>query len=193
MSTVEFQPLAALSGSAQVGVRRRAFVDGNDPPFQGTVAVVDLAYTLLGRARFTIRGQRDLSYSYRADQRDYLQTGVELSVTHRLGNIWDVGGTFGRFRLDYGPGDPREIGAPSVERVSSHSVNVGYRIERTRLGLQVARQTRTSDFSADRGYEGLQVVFVGELRILMEDNVSNITARTVDRDLLTAGLGTRNR
>jgi hypothetical protein len=158
MSVVEFRPLAAVSGSARVGVRKRTFLDGNASPFQGTVTRFDLAYTLLVRTRFTVSGQRDLSNSYRADQRDYLQTGVELSVSQRLGNAWDVGGTFGRFLLDYGPGEPGEIGVPPAENVVNHSVNVGYRIDRSRIGLQVTRQTRTSDFSEDRGYEGIRIV-----------------------------------
>ena len=158
MSVVEFQPLAAVSGSARVGVRKRTFLDGNASPFQGTVTRFDLAYTLLVRTRFTVSGQRDLSNSYRADQRDYLQTGVEVSVSQRLGNAWDVGGTLGRFRLDYGPGEAGEIGVPPAENVFNRGVNVGYRFDRMRVGLQVVHQTRTSDFSMDRGYEGRRIV-----------------------------------
>ena len=158
IAVVEFRPLAAVNGSAQVGVRKRTYIDGNASPFQGLVAQADLAYTLLVRTRFTVRGQRDLVHSYRADERDYLQTGIELSVTQRLGNAWDVGGTFGRFRLDYRSAARGEIGAPPAENVSTDGVSVGYRIERTRVGLQVVRQTRTSDFSEDRRYDGMRLV-----------------------------------
>ena len=42
ISVVEFQPLAAVSGTAHVGVRRRTFVDGTIPPFEGMVAGGDL-------------------------------------------------------------------------------------------------------------------------------------------------------
>jgi Putative beta-barrel porin 2 len=151
LSFVEFQPFALVSGSALIGVRRRTFVDGNAPPFQGMVGRVDLAYTLLGRTRLAVAGGRDLSYSYRADQRDYLQTGVQLSVTHRLANAWDVQGTLGRFTLFYGD----SIG--TRERVLSYGLNVGYRIERTRVGFQVARETRTSNVSVGRDYLGTRI------------------------------------
>ena len=158
ISVVDFQPLAAVSGTAHVGVRRRKFVDGTIPPFEGTVAGADLAYTLLGRTRFSVSGQRDLAPSYQADQRDYLQTGIELSVTHRLGNMWDVGGTVGRLRLDYGVGGRGAISTSPAEKVYTHGVIVGYRLERMRIDLRVARQTRTSDFLADRRYQATQVV-----------------------------------
>ena len=119
------------------------------------VGSVDLGYTLLGRTRFTVGVQRDLSYSYRPDQRDYLQIGVDLSVTHRLANAWDVGGRWGRFRLIY---PVEDSSATQAERVRAYGFDVGYRIEKTRVGVQVARQTRTSDFSGARHYEQTQII-----------------------------------
>jgi hypothetical protein len=155
-SVVEFKPLAQVSGRASFGVATRRFLDGSFPPFRGTVALIDLGYTLLGRTRFAVGARRDLSYSYRADQRDYLQTGVELSVTHQLANAWDVQGTLGRFRLAYGLGDSSGTGGPAgdslAERGVSYGVDVGYRVGSTRVGFQVGRQARTSDFAAERGY-----------------------------------------
>ena len=56
MSVVEFQPLAAVSGSAHVGVRRRTFVDGTIPPFEGLVAGGDLSLHLAGTN--PVRSQR---------------------------------------------------------------------------------------------------------------------------------------
>ena len=157
MSVVEFQPLALVSGRAAIGIRRRTFVDGTAPAFEGMVARVDLGYTLLGRTRLAVSGQRDLSYSFRADQVDYLQTGVELSATHRLGNAWDVVGTLGRFSLLYSLGQLIGTRGSPAERVLTYGVDVGYHIERTRVGFQVARQTRTSDFSVGRDYEGTRI------------------------------------
>jgi hypothetical protein len=156
-SVVEFQPRALVSGRVQVGFRRRSFLDAAAPPFRGTVARVDLAYTLLGRTRFSVTGQRDLSYSYRADERDYLLTGLEMAVTQRVGGAWDIGGRLGRFGLRYGLGDLNE-GRPSLqERVISYGVDVGFRLDRTRVGFQLSRQKRTSDFSTFRGYEAMQI------------------------------------
>jgi hypothetical protein len=152
-SIVQFRPLALVSGEARIGVRSRAFSDRNAPPFQGMVARVDLSYTLLGRTRLTVRAQRDLSYSYRAGERDYLQTGTEGLVTHRIGTAWDIGGNVGRFNLLYGLFDR----SSRAERVLYYGVDVGRNMFRSRVGFQVVRQTRSSDFSARREYEEMRI------------------------------------
>jgi hypothetical protein len=160
-SGVEFKPLALVSGRAHIGVLRRTFVDGNVPQFQGMFARIDLSYTLLGRTQFALGVQRDLASSYRADQRDYLQAGVQFSVTHRLTSAWDVGGTLGRFGLNYGLGDSSGTGTLAdmspAERVLSYGADVGYRVGSTRVGFQIARQARTSDFSRGRDYERTRI------------------------------------
>jgi hypothetical protein len=160
-ATAEVQPLARVSGRAEVGVTRRTFVDGKFPKFQGIVGRVDLGYTVFERTRFAVGAQRDLAYSYRADQRDYLQAGIELSVTHRLANAWDVRGTVSRFTLGYGLGDSPAIlsaaGESRAERIISYGGEVGYRVGGTRVGFEVARQARTSDFAPNRRYEQTQI------------------------------------
>ena len=147
MSFVEFQPLAVVSGRVQVGVRTRTFVDGAVAPFKGTVANIVLNYTLLGRTRFAVRAERDLSHSYRADARDYLLSGFELSVTHRPTDTWDIGGAAGRFDLSYAGTQPPD------ERVRNYALEVGCRIGKTRVGVRAARQTRSSDATGGRTYE----------------------------------------
>jgi hypothetical protein len=156
-SVIEFRPLALVSGRARLGIRSRTFVDGNAPPVRTAIGRVDLAYTLLGRTRFGVDARRDLSYSYRADQRDYLPTGVELTVSHRLGNAWEVGGALGRFRLNYGLGVPSGPLASRAERVLTYRVDVGYHIERTFVRFEVSRETRTSDFTVNRDYEATRI------------------------------------
>src|SRR4030095_2342356 len=64
-SVVEFRPLALVSGQARFGVRSRTFSDRNAPPFHGMGGSAELTYTLLARTRFSVRAQRDLSYTYR--------------------------------------------------------------------------------------------------------------------------------
>jgi hypothetical protein len=157
---VEFHPFAPVNGRVEVGVIRRTFVDGNAPAFRGSVARVDLGYTVFGRTRFAVGLRRDLSYSYRSDQRDFLQTGTELSVTHRLANAWDLRGTFGRFTLAYGLGEVpgASAGPPPEERVRIYGLDLGRYIGGVRVGLQVARQTRTSNFTGGRDYEKMRVV-----------------------------------
>jgi hypothetical protein len=152
---IEFKPLAHIRGSARFGAIRRTFLDGSFPQFRGSVASVDLGYTLFGQTRFDVRFQRDLSFSFREDQRDYLQTGAEISVTHRLGNAWDVRGSLGRYRLAFhGAGTALPLLASDRrERTRNYGIDVGRFLGRTRVGVQVARQTRSSDFGNPRGYE----------------------------------------
>jgi hypothetical protein len=157
MSVIELRPFALISGRAQVGVRRRSFDDGSVSPFHGTIARADVAYTLLGRTRMGVSVQRDLSSSYRADQRDYLQTGVDVSITHRLGNRWDVGGGVGRYHLTYGAGETPATPGLISEQVTQYSFSFGYQLERIRVGGQFARQGRSSGFSANREYEETRI------------------------------------
>jgi hypothetical protein len=154
MSVIEFKPLALVSGRAYVGVRRRHFVDGQEPPFQGLVARVDLGYSPWVRTRVTVSLQRDLAYSYRADQRDYLPSGFEITVVQRLSQAWDVQGGLSRFALNYGLG---ELATDQGERVAGYRFDVGYRLRRTRVGFNLERQTRSSDFALRRYYEGTRL------------------------------------
>ena len=153
MSVVEFRPLALISGHARFGVRSRTFSDRSTPPFRGTVASVDLSYVLLGRTQFTVKAQRDLSYSYRPDERDYLQTGIDISAAHRISAAWDMVGSVARYNLLYGLTDR----SARAERVLGYGLDVGRNMSRSRVGFQVARQTRSSDFTVLRGYEEMRI------------------------------------
>jgi len=62
--SVEFKPLAVVSGHATFGFRRVRFLDGDQPEFKSTVASVDLQYTLRGHTQIGFRAERDLEYSY---------------------------------------------------------------------------------------------------------------------------------
>ena len=161
MSVIEFQPLAQINGNAHVGITKRTFVDGGAPPFQGFAGRIDLAYTLLGRTRFGVDLLRDLSNSYRADERDYLQTSVQLSVTEQIASAWDLRGTVGHFTLAYATGDPADATSPltrTTETGMIYGAELGYQMGRTRIAFQVERQTRTSEFSALRGYEQMRIM-----------------------------------
>lgn len=161
LPVVEFKPLALVSGRAQVGFRRRTFLDRQIPEFRGTVALVDLGYTLLGRTRFTVQAQRDLAYSYHVNEEEYLLAGATVSVSQRLADPWDVGASVGRFRLTYRQSDFRSgaaLNADSLsETVLSYGADVGYRVGSTRLGLQMDYRQRQSDVSFGRHYERFRI------------------------------------
>lgn len=154
---VEFKPFALISGRAYVGFRERTFHDPAIPKFTGTAARVDLTYTLLGRTSFNFAAERDLAYSYRQTNDDYVNTDLALSVNHRLAEPWDVGARVGRGRLAYRASLPGSPVVSYAERVRSAGAEVGYRLGHTRLGFHVDYFTRDSDIEAFRRYDRLLV------------------------------------
>jgi hypothetical protein len=103
MPSVEFSPLAAISGRAAFGVQRRRFDtpgQGRDT-FTGTVATVDLNSTILERTRLGVTVRRQLQYSYLEEVADYLESGFDFNLYQNVGNAWEVGGNVGRYRLNY--------------------------------------------------------------------------------------------
>jgi hypothetical protein len=143
---VEFNPHALVSGRASIGFRRFRFLTGGLPDFTGTTASVDLNYTLLGQTRFGLGVIRNLQYSYYAP--DYLATQVNLSVTERLGESWEVAGSVGRARLTYGlqtastnPGT-----TPLQDETGrTFAADAGYRLNRARVGFHVDYGARKPD------------------------------------------------
>jgi hypothetical protein len=151
---VEFSPLAVVSGAASIGFRRFKFLVGGLPDFNGTTASVDLNYTLLGQTRFGLQMYRDLEYSYFVH--DYLATQINVSVTERIADAWEVGGLFGRARLSYGP---QPAGTAAVQNETAHTFggDVGYRLNRVTIGLHADYGSRRPDVQElYRGYERLR-------------------------------------
>ena len=85
MPGFDFDQFALLKGKARVGYRRFNALSPAIPDFEGVVAEVDLAYVLLGRTRFGVQVDRDIQFSYEADQPYYLLTSVRGSIRQGLG------------------------------------------------------------------------------------------------------------
>ena len=158
---VVFNPRALISGSASYGVQSHKVLGGIAPNYTGSVMATDLSYLLLGRTRFTVTARRQLEYSY-IDDTDYLMGGVGLSVSQRLGDSWDAGGSVGRDRLYY-----RRNGALSTssafptladETVYGYSGTLRYNLGHTQIGVDVEYRQRLADETlAFRGYQRLRV------------------------------------
>ena len=158
--TVEFKPLALVSGRASVGYRKLRFNDPRQPEFSGVIAAVDLQYTLRTRTQLGVTVQRDVEYSYIDTQVDYLLTGGGFTVRQRLGDRWDAGGNVGRYRLGYRRRDPQamvELGAYPDEIVLNTGVSIGYTVGRTRIAFDTDWQGRESEVSLGRGYDRLRL------------------------------------
>ena len=143
--SVEFKPLALISGSAAVGFMRAKFRDPRQPEFKSTVASVNLQYTLRGRTQFTVGAQRNLEYSYLETQIDYVLAGLSTSVTHRLNGRWDVGGSVSRYGLSYRRRDPQASFQTPTETFMSYGTSLGYHFGRHRVAFDVDYNHRTAD------------------------------------------------
>jgi hypothetical protein len=168
----EFKPFALISGKAYAGWQQVELSAPGSSTFTGVVASVDLAYTLLGATRFTVQGQRDISYSAIRGQHAYLLSGATLLINHRLNGQWDLGARVGRHRLSYGVFAP--TGSPDVppplsdtyrETVTQYGGDIGYRLgPDTRMAINVSHSTRGSTEADGREYERTQVGWSLEYR-----------------------------
>lgn len=159
---IEFHPHALISGRALFGIDRRTYIGHDASEARGSIMLVDLRYTLLGRTQFAVLASRDLHYSYLSEREEYQQAGVTVSVAQRLADPWDVRGWFGRHRLTYlteaaGGAAAASADQAEDETVFSYGVDVGYRVGRTRLSVRVAYRERHSNESLSREYQRLRV------------------------------------
>lgn len=150
----ELKPAALISGSAFVGYRHFQPRSPTLPDFVGVIASVGVSYTLLGRTRFSLSGQRDVEYSFEATQPYYVTTGASLGVTQVIGRGWDVVGTVGRFNLPYRAALSSSSGerVRRIDRAESYGFGVGRRLGRSaRLGFDANHSGRHSDLK-ERSY-----------------------------------------
>lgn len=155
--SVEFKPLALISGTASVAFQKATFRDASQPEFSSVVATVNLQYTLRGRTQFSVTAQRNLEYSYLETQLDYVLAGLGTSVTHRLNERWDVGGNVSRYGLGYRRRD-FETGLQSTptQTFVSYGTSLGYRFGQHRLGFNVDHTQRDADVASNE-YERMRV------------------------------------
>jgi hypothetical protein len=159
---VEFNPAALISGRASVGFLHSEYLSGTVPEFNGTIASVDLTYTLRARTRILVNGRRNLQYSYVLGQQQYVESGILTRLTQRIGDAWDVGVSFGRGHLSYLdsgvpvtpiPEAPIPTSKPANETTWDTAFDVGYNLPRTRIGFHFEnRDRRTDDNSNTRQY-----------------------------------------
>ena len=154
--SVDFKPLALVSGHAGFGFGRVTFKQPGQPEFKSTVGSVDLQYNFRATTQIAVTAQRNLEYSYLYAQRDYVLTALTPSVTQRFGESWEVRGNVGRNRLSYRRRDPGVSELPA-ETILSYGISAGYHIGRNRVGFDVQHNRRRSDVDDGRGYDRLRV------------------------------------
>jgi Putative beta-barrel porin 2 len=154
---VEFNPAALVSGRASVAFLHSEFLAGTVPDFNGTIASVDLTYTLRARTRILVNAHRDLHYSFYQGQQQYVESGILTSLTQRIGDAWDVAVLVGRGHLTYLdtgvpvtpiPESPPPTSEPYNETTWDTAFDVGYNLRRTRIGFHFEnRDRRNADTS----------------------------------------------
>jgi hypothetical protein len=155
--SVEFTPLALISGKASFGFQKVKFRDASQPEFKSMVATVNLQYTLRGQTQFAVTGQRSLEYSYLETQVDYVLAGLSTTVSHRMNERWDLVGVVGRYGLGY---RRRELATPQAATPAqsfwNYGTSLGYRFGRHRVAFDVDYNRRNADIRAFE-YERLRV------------------------------------
>jgi hypothetical protein len=157
MGSVNFQPLALISGTASVGVRVFDPVPQDVPAFNGVITAVNLSYSLLGMTRFGVQANRDVQYSFEFSQPYYLESGITGSVQQQVFGPFDVLARIGTRGLAY----TDRIGAAvdvsnRTDRVNTVGIGAGYRMGTDkRLGVTLDRQHRTSTVPG-RTFTGLR-------------------------------------
>jgi len=154
---VKFDPTALLKGIAAIGYRNFEPLVPGLPRYKGSTATIDLSYVALNATKVSVRGTRDVQFSYDVNQPYYLQTGVTGELTQRLFGPFDIVGRAGYAKLDYR--DRFDAVVPEADRADVMHIfggGVGYRIgSGLRVGFNVDQQTRDSHVLI-RQYKGLK-------------------------------------
>ena len=156
-ANVTFDPLALISGTVSFGFRDFKPESPDLPGFTGGTMAADVAYTLQGSTRFTLRALRDIQYSFDITQPYYLQTGFEISVAQQVYGPVDVVGRVNEQWLAYRDRAGVPVRASDrTDRIHSYGGGLGYHFGTDlRLGFNIDHARRTSDIDA-RTYDGLK-------------------------------------
>jgi hypothetical protein len=152
----EFKPSALISGAVAVGFRHFNARDETFPDFNGVVASVDARYTLAA-TQFQAQIHRDLAFSFEAANPYYALTDVNVAVTERITQAWDIIGRAGTQKLDYRQIQTSVVSTRPADKGRLYGLGIGYRLgETARLGLDVNYVVRRSPETL-RQYEGFRV------------------------------------
>ena len=160
LAIIALQPSAIVSGTGTIGYRN--FVPRNTtiPQYNGPTAVVNLNYRLLGFSRLGVQINRDVQYSFDANQPYYLQTAQSWTLQQQVYGPFDVLERFAHARMAYRD----RIGAVvavsrRVDRSTAFGGGAGYRLGADkRVGFTLDKVRRTSDLPS-RFYKGLRYGF----------------------------------
>jgi len=154
---VKLDRAALIKGGAFVGYRDFQPLDPSLAGFKGMTVEADLSYVLLGITRFSVKGMRDVQYSYDVNQPYYLQSGANLEISQQLFGPFDAVGRAGAARLNYQDRAGAAVAVSNrVDHVETYGGGFGYHLGRdTRIGINIDHYQRLSPVSG-RQYKGLK-------------------------------------
>jgi hypothetical protein len=150
---LEFAPDAIISGAVMLGVQNFNPVDEAVPPFKGFVTSGSLTYTLLGRGTVNTVLERSVRESFEIERQYYVETGLDLTYTHRVMGPWDVQGVGSRRWLDY-----TRVTPGLRPYVDTAGVGVGYNLsDGSRIGFNFEYAQRIDEERPDRKFHRRRV------------------------------------
>jgi hypothetical protein len=148
--SLEFAPTALLKGAASVGFKRFDIDNELVDDYSGLIASVDLSYTLRDAARFGVRLDRDVAYSFSDLAPYYVQTGLTVSLMQQFWGRWDVTASASRQWQDYrtvdAPGSALEVSLLEPKgALYGYQLGLGHRLGGgIRLGFSVDYSRRSA-------------------------------------------------
>src|SRR5262249_50508742 len=154
---VKLDPAALIKGGATVGYRDFQPRDGSLAGYKGTTLAADLSYVLLGITKFSVKGTRDIQYSYDINQPYYLQTGANVEVSQQIAGPFDAVVRVGAARLEYRDRTGAVVAVSNrVDHIETYGGGFGYHLGHgTRIGFNVDEYQRLSPIEG-REYKGLK-------------------------------------
>jgi hypothetical protein len=159
---VNFGSEAVIRGHAAAGFRRQESNDPTVATFRGFTGRAGLTSILLWRALLGVEYVRDVQYS--ADRRDgyFVEHGVNVTYTQRIGGPFDVQARVGRGELAY---DASALSAARTEVLWVYHGGVGYSLDSgSRIGISYESAERTGgrgdrEFARKRVFASLSYEF----------------------------------
>jgi Putative beta-barrel porin 2 len=154
---LKFDPYAIVKGTVTVGYRDFQPRVAGLPRYKGSTAAIDLTYLAPSATKLTVKGMRDVQYSFDINQPYYLQTGVNGEIMQKIFGPVDLVARGGYATLEYRDRAGIEVLTPNrTDKVYMYGGGVGYRIGKdTRIGFNLDQQKRDSQVPI-RQYDGLR-------------------------------------
>lgn len=146
---LSFSPEAIIRGTARLGYEDYRPESPDVKAFRGLTTEVGLTAVGYWRGVLTVRGTRGVEYSYDAADQYYVETGVDVTYTQRIGGPWDLQARGARSWLAYDASRP----GGRNDDLHSYQAGIGFNLQNnSRIGLNYEYAERRSAERADQRF-----------------------------------------